>query len=417
MRPLPKQLDPLCSVFLPWAISVFSGLTNSLIVVLGFVAPISLHAIGAQTAPAHVIIDEIHWGRLTNKKPATIPRQPTNAHDPVQLGSELTVADSLTTALRPDEGFDICSKVLEESPNDTIRQAAERCIAGATEQKKNLAAIAAQLKVIDSSIATGGTGAVGAQQLRSWFPCPKVDHTNGETIGCSPRERRLADFIEDELGAHLSYYSTTATLSRLGSLTTTLLFSVVKIAGLLTLFSLIAFGLWCFIPTKPRSHTWLVRRIVDDDQSTGTAGAIVEALDSRANPLIAPYIRREPDRLTARRRRQLLLAPPMLTQPEGKPGHSTLVWKDYLGLGPLGSAFIEKLPFPQDLATLPHFLTSPAYDEIDVTIGAFKVAGVVSLMRNLRSLRLRRYPTVLAFVSKSTAEGEKGVWSVRLTCE
>jgi hypothetical protein len=201
---------------------------------------------------------------------------------------------------------------------------------------------------------------------------------------------------------------------------------ILKILPILGLLSVLLFLLWFMcglFPKNPRhlGDKWIVWSIKDESEA-GAAGAVIEALDVRANPLIAPFIQSDKSMaMEATARRQLLLAPPFLESPvfkddlafRGESMLSNIVWKDYLGSG-YSLTFVEDIVFSNNKFR-PNFRLNEAYEEVNLKFGSFEVRGMMGLLALRKRLRLRNCKNVLGFVSRSKTSGNG--WSVRLNAQ
>jgi hypothetical protein len=205
-----------------------------------------------------------------------------------------------------------------------------------------------------------------------------------------------------------------------------MVWKVLPLIGLLLLFGWGLFA-WGF-PAKPsdKQPVWFVWSI-RDEVGAGAAGAVIEALDVRTNPLVAPYIQPEyRKREEARARREFLLLPPFLKHSafeddsifRGGSTRSNGVLKDFLGSGfPL--TFVEEIVFFPDENNLtegskkdllPVFRLDEAYGEVNLKVGGFEMRGIMGLVTLYKRVRYRRFHNVLGFVSKGEGKG----WAVRL---
>jgi hypothetical protein len=337
--------------------------------------------------------------------------------------------------MNPDKAIEVARQVLEvnckpRSQQSTVTQAALSAIDGAIKQKTLLASIAAKLSVIDKNLAEGrrNQATKEAEDLRNNWIHDDCKSNNDE---CRLRPETLKQFVESELGKRnfpqvaSDFPWLRARLVKTKKIALAaypVLTTAIKEAGWLVLAVLVSVALYRILGAKqPDALVWEWKVwTIRDDAKSGAAGAIMEALDVDVNPLVSPFIRDGNAGDVARSRRQILLAPPIL-EANGKPSAvSTLAWKDFLvaydAVPSQDLTFIERLPF-KSVAELPIFTTNESYDQesTEVTVGSFKLAGILPLIQLIWQRYNRKYPSVVGVVDRTGADG-KDRWAVRLTC-
>ena len=385
--------------------------------------------------------------------PATKPQSshPSKcaASDPIKahaLDLKILSGDYLTTARQPDQALAVCNDALQASCNADQTTRATACITGAIAQKAIIESIQQKLQVIDSDLACFRykEAQVLADQLKAQFP----EHVDGagtpEGIGSwckgcfsgmvgDARLTALHQYVQTELGKRPElnkvhpWWQASEIRGRLGGLlgvcpapsirqvivwlSEFLVAVAIAVPLIVWLLGLFWFG---FIRDKilPEENLWIVWSVIDETKC-GSAGAVMDALDSRANPLLRVTENGGISRLPLPKRPQLLLAPPYLPQ-QGGARLSALVWADLLGMLygvlPYSPTVIEDLPQDKEM---PKFYLDPAYDEVDVSVAGFTVKGVMGLRKLLKLAIYRRKPSVVGVVSQFESESVK-CWSVRL---
>ncbi len=354
------------------------------------------------------------------------------------LDLKILSGDYLTTARQTDQALAACNEALQASCGADQATRAAACIDGAIAEKATIEAIQQKLQVIDSQLACFRYHEADgfAVQLRGQF-------SNGNwcrgcfmgTIG-EARKKALYQYVQTELGkrSELNKVRPWWQLSRFrGWLGDRLgLCPAPSVREVITWFSeflvvvavavplaaiciiWLAALIWHgFIRDKilPAQNLWIVWSVIDKTEC-GASGAVMDALDSRANPLLRTTENGGTLRLRLPQRLQLWLAPPYL--PDRGPSRLTaLVWADLLGTLygdlPYFLTSIEDIP----RAEMPKFYLDPAYDEVDVSVGGITVKGIMGLRKLLKQAIYRKKSSVVGVVSQVESDNVK-CWGVRL---
>lgn len=367
------------------------------------------------------------------------PRRPPKcaALDPTKsraLDLKILSGDYLTNARQLDQALGVCGEALRESCTEDQESSAKACISGVVAQRATIDGIQQRLTVIDSLLACfryKEARSLG-DSLRNQFSGnrPSTGYFQGE-IG---RERRemLSQYIETELGKRSQLieshpiWQLSGFRGRIGELLGMCPAPSVREVFLWFFEFLICFmvatwfaGLFWhgFVRDKilPEENLWIVWSVIDETKC-GASGAVMDALDSRANPLLRPEQNGGSGgsfRLQVPLRPQLWLAPPYLSE-QGPARVTTLVWPDLLrsvyGDLPYPLTPIEDIPQDKEM---PKFYLDPAYDEVDITVGGFAIKGLIGLRKILRQAVYRKKKSVLGVVSQVESEKIK-CWGVRL---
>ena len=142
---------------------------------------------------------------------------------------------------------------------------------------------------------------------------------------------------------------------------------------------------------------WTVWTILDEEKQGG-AGAVMDSLIMRNNPLL---------------RRQfpppaLLLAPPHFAGASG-----VGMWWGFLGVSrPLFR--IEEIPLEKMQRHV--FALDEAFEEVNVKVPGLEISGLVTAVRALRRWLRKGLPSAQGSVVKVKSDAETISWAVRLTC-
>lgn len=182
-------------------------------------------------------------------------------------------------------------------------------------------------------------------------------------------------------------------------------------------------NIWLLVCKWRFGQRWVVWSVQDESKS-GASGAVMDALNLEANPLLEPLSASNKEKRKANSpltngRPSLLLKPPLLhklkeptTRPHG-------VWGDFVSRIPADTdddCFpIEQIADPDNepKKNLIRFWLAPAYTEIDIAIGKVPLKGINQLFKIYKRYLNSCCPSVNGIVSQVQNDGKKA-WAVRL---
>lgn len=349
----------------------------------------------------------------------------------------LTSADQLLKEKKWAEALQLCAGVVSAACNNAERHLAVECL-------KRSSAIAADLRTDPTKsepVAKCCPPNIEAFEKKSWF--------NGETKKSLDLLSRMADWLE-YVGVRLkgnSFWSTCMGIVPAAGwqrFTWVLVMLLIAVLVILILW-IIPYNLALLATTLLRLASrylpllsnfihgpkWVVWSIQDEGK-TGAAGAVMDALNHYANPLLREMTRQiQEERLDAGmepiaiERPSLLLKPPLSVPNSQLQSLSHGAWKNFLSSIPrddkpalpeeCNSFVVERfvrLNVEQSVS-YPEFSLDTVLAELDITIGKFALKGISQLYQLYKRYLSICRPYILGTVSQTEKDGQK-VWSVRL---
>ena len=327
----------------------------------------------------------------------------------------------------------MCRSALELACNTEQREGALKCIQGAIAERSTLDYIDSHIRLLDHYLECNWCDDASTIKSELEKNVPDLSCQENDRV-CTARKEQLQTYINTELTKRPRLSEKQHSMSRwfnrrsrgldLCPTPTIALWLIMILRALKWVFLVALIVPLIFLGVYLLRYWWHARELNDkcwivwsitDDSKCGAAGAVMDALSFRSNPLLARFLSDDLEqRKRERTRREILLAPPFFVPDKKKLSPTLLVWVDLLEpAAPINrEAFIEEIPFNCD--TIPRFILDAAYEEIDISVGGFGVKGVTGVIRSLKRFRDRKLQSVIGVVSKSGAEGQPPTWAVRL---
>lgn len=374
------------------------------------------------------------FSQPTREKPLPVeivykPTKPTPpCADPGgKISGKIGEGENLITARQPDQAIAVCNPALETKCSD-LRDRAQGCVSHAIAEKRILDEISQELGAIDFDLGSYryGDAAKVAEKLGYDTTAvsensPKIEdgikqQRDCAKLGpdaCSELASSLAGYIETELNKRTAlrerhpsllvargYLGEKSGISPPPPLSKWLLWLVLFVLFAWMVRVLLRYCWWLRI-----RKNWIVWSVVDENKS-GASGALMDALDWEADPLL--QTNEDGERLLC------WLAPPFLPDDIEDARSTTTVWRDLAAKVPKTEEIWDIDENLREARRLvPDFILDPAYQELDVNIGGFTVKGLSGLRKFALQSIFARSPSIIGVVTRREVDGHV-CWGVRL---
>lgn len=358
-----------------------------------------------------------------NQGPSPSPAKKQNhPKDDCENPGRKSIADTdkgnfLLMELKPDEALAACTEALQTTCKSDIVQAksdiqkAKSCANGAVIEKQSLLDVSQKFATIDAYLAN-----YRYDEARSLRDTLKDTYCSQTCTNSCIYQPFLRTYIETEIAKRLGlneqpwtrrvrvYLGSISGIAPPPTLTKWLRLSRWLLLVIVVVF--LIFKIWRRTHQLGVDKSWIVWSVVDEGKS-GASGALMDALDWNANPLLRNHQCGE--------RPIFWLAPPFLPEGFDRARKTNAIWSSLTGEPPPTETTIWNIS--EDLVgakvIVDNFLLDPAYEELDVNIAGFTVKGLNGIIKFFKQRLYRNLPSIVGIVTRREVDGSPA-WGVRL---